>query len=85
MNSSVENDIEVWEGEGGATPAPPGARAISINGTANLEEKRAEVTRTEQAGYFLHDWQDNSDQVRQMIFQDARSQAIKSNRPARRR
>ena len=51
---------------------------------AILEEKRAEVMGREQAGYFIHDWQEISDQVRQMIFQDARYQAIKSNRMARR-
>src|SRR6266545_4970801 len=129
MNCSAENDIEAWEGEGGAAPALLGAGAISMSGTANqvewaerikrqvndefdrvarsfrsvagkqsnaaradteaiiaiLEEKRAEVMRREQAGYFIHDWQEINDQVRQMIFQDARYQAIKSNRPARRR
>ena len=52
---------------------------------AILEEKRAEVMRREQAGYFIHDWQEISDQVRQMIFHDARYQAIKSKRAARRR
>jgi hypothetical protein len=50
---------------------------------AILEEKRAEVMRKEQAGYFIHDWQEIADQVRQMIFQDTRYQAIKSTRPAR--
>ena len=50
-----------------------------------LEDKRAEVMSREQAGYFIHDWQEISDQVRQMIFHDARYQAIKSNRAARRR
>ena len=52
---------------------------------AILEDKRAEVMRSEQAGYFIHDWQEIGDQVRQMIFRDARYQAIKSNRPVRRR
>jgi hypothetical protein len=124
MNSSADNDIEAWEGEGGATRAPLSVRAISMSGTANqvewaeriklqvndefdrvarsfrsvagrqsdaarsdteaiiaiLEEKRAEVMRREQAGYFIHDWQEIGDQVRQMIFHDARYQAIKSNR-----
>jgi hypothetical protein len=124
MDRYLDNDIEAWEGEGGATPAPLGGRAISMSGTANqvewaeriklqvndefdrvarsfrsvagrqsdaarsateaiiaiLEEKRAEVMRREQAGYFIHDWQEISDQVRQMIFHDARYQAIKSNR-----
>jgi hypothetical protein len=61
------------------------ARADTEAIIAILEEKRAEVMRREEAGYFIHDWQEISDQVRQMIFQDARYQAIKSNRPARRR
>ena len=52
---------------------------------AILEDKRAEVMRREQAGYFIHDWQEITDQVRQMIFHDARYQAIKGNRVARRR
>jgi len=52
---------------------------------AILEEKRAEVMSREQAGYFIRDWQEISDQVRQMIFHDARYQAIKSRRGVRRR
>ena len=50
---------------------------------AILEDKRIEVMSREQAGYFIHDWQEIGDQVRQMIFQDPRYQAIKSKRPAR--
>ena len=49
---------------------------------AILAEKRAEVMSKKQAGYFIHDWQDISDQVRQMIFHDARYQAIKRNKLA---
>ena len=45
---------------------------------AILEDKRAEVLSREQAGYFIRDWQEISDQVRQMIVQDARYQAIRS-------
>jgi hypothetical protein len=48
---------------------------------AILEDKRAQVMSRTQAGYFIHDWQEISDQVRQLIFLDARYQAIKSNRP----
>ena len=33
-----------------------------------LEEKRAEVMGMQQASYFIHDWQEISGQVRQMIF-----------------
>ena len=44
-----------------------------------VEEKRSEVMGTEEAGYFIHGWQQIGDQVRQLIFQDARYQAIKTN------
>lgn len=37
---------------------------------AILEDKRLEVMGHEQAGYFIHDWQEITDQVRQMIFHD---------------
>lgn len=51
-----------------------------------IEEKRAHVMmRREDAGYFIRDWQEISDQVRQMILQDAGYQAIKSRRAARSR
>ena len=50
---------------------------------AILEEKRAEVMSREQAGYFIHDWQEIGDQVRQMIFHDVRYQAIRRNRVGR--
>jgi hypothetical protein len=112
MNNSLAKDIEAWEGEGGAAPAPLGVRAISMSGKINqvewavrikrqvddefdrvalsfrsvaakqngaaradteailaiLEEKRAEVMGRGEAGYFIHDWQEIGDQVRQMIF-----------------
>jgi hypothetical protein len=57
-------------------------RADTEGVIAILEDKRAEVMGRQQAGYFIHDWQEISDQVRQMIFADARYQAIKSNRVA---
>ena len=47
-----------------------------------LEEKRTAVMKREQAAYFLLDWQDTSDQVRRMIGQDSRFQAIKNSRSA---
>jgi hypothetical protein len=50
---------------------------------AVLEDKRSEVMRRHEAGYFIHDWQEITDQVRQMIFRDGRYQAIKSHRSAR--
>lgn len=50
---------------------------------AILEDKRAEVMAQDQAGYFIHEWQELRDQVRQMITQDSRYQAIRANRAAR--
>jgi len=47
---------------------------------AIVEEKRAEVMAEDQAGYFIHDWQELSDQVRQMILRDVRYQAIKAKK-----
>jgi hypothetical protein len=40
-----------------------------------LEEKRATVMANDQAGYFIRDWQEIGDQVRQMVLRDARYQA----------
>ena len=51
---------------------------------AILEEKRVEVMAKDQAGYFIRDWQELKDQVRQMITQDSRYQAIKAQKAARR-
>jgi hypothetical protein len=51
---------------------------------AILEEKRVEVMAKDQAGYFIRDWQELKDQVRQMIAQDSRYQAIKAKKAARR-
>jgi hypothetical protein len=51
---------------------------------AILEEKRAEVMARTQAGYFIHDWQELSDQVRRMIVQDPRYLAIKNSKITRR-
>ena len=47
---------------------------------AILEDKRAEVMAKDQAGYFIHDWQELRDQVRRMIMEDPRYPAIKANR-----
>jgi hypothetical protein len=52
---------------------------------AIIEQKRTETMANTQAGYFICDWQELSDQVRQMISQDPRYQEIKDQRAARRR
>jgi chaperonin GroES len=48
-----------------------------------LEEKRDEVMRRSEAGYFIHDWNEISDQVRKMIGQDSRFELIKASRLGR--
>lgn len=50
---------------------------------AILEEKRVEVMAKDQAGYFIRDWQELSDQVRRMIDQDSRYKTIRSGKAAR--
>jgi len=47
---------------------------------AILEEIRMDVLSRNQAGYFIHDWQEIGDQVRQMIGRDGRYQAIQAKR-----
>ena len=60
-------------------------RALETRGDTDaiiaiLEEKRAEVMAREDAGYFIHDWQEFRDQVTQMIVADPRYKAIRSQR-----
>ena len=45
-----------------------------------LEDKRAGVMKRDQAGYFIQDWQEITDQVRQMIGRDPRYKDIKASR-----
>ena len=47
---------------------------------AIIEEKRTEVMEHQEAGYFIHDWQELRDQVRQMIMKDDRYKAIKADK-----
>jgi hypothetical protein len=47
---------------------------------AILQNKRAEVMAHQEAGYFIHDWQELRDQVRQMIMKDDRYKAIKAGK-----
>jgi hypothetical protein len=43
---------------------------------AILEEKRHDVMAHDRAGYFIHDWHELSDQVREMIVKDPRYREI---------
>jgi hypothetical protein len=55
-----------------------GAQADEI--IAILEEKRTEVMANQHAGYFIRDWQELTDQVREMIRKDARYVAIQAKK-----
>lgn len=48
-----------------------------------LEEKRAEVMANDRAVYFIRDWGELTNQVRQMLMEDSRYRAIRANRAAR--
>ena len=52
---------------------------------AILEEKRAETLSNSHAGYFIRDWGELGDQVRQLLAADVRYRAIKANRDSRNR
>ena len=52
---------------------------------AILEEKREETLSNDRAGYFICNWQEMTDQVRQTIAADSRFQAIRAGRELRRR
>ena len=49
---------------------------------AIVQEKRAEVMAKDEAGYFIRDWQELCDQVRQILGQDPAYRAIKMRRDA---
>ncbi|MGA7412512.1 MAG: hypothetical protein WBW33_18685 [Bryobacteraceae bacterium] len=52
---------------------------------AILREKRVEVLAKGEAGYFIRDWQELADQVRQLIRKDPRYQAIRLAKAERHR
>ena len=45
-----------------------------------LKDKRAGVMARDEAGYFIQEWQELRDQVRQMIAKDSRYQEIKAQK-----
>ncbi len=63
-----------------AAKQSPGKQAETAAILAILEDKRHEVMGRTRADYFIHDWQEIGDQVRRLIFEDPRFQAIKSKR-----
>jgi hypothetical protein len=58
----------------------PAARAQTEATIALLREKQKEVMAREDAGYFIKEWQELTDQVRQMLWRDPRYQELRSQR-----
>ncbi len=58
----------------------PEARARTEATIALLREKQAEVMARDDAGYFIKEWQELTDQVRQLLWRDPRYQEIRSKR-----
>ena len=52
---------------------------------AILEEKRLEVLGRNEAGYFIKNWQELTDQVQRLIREDPRFAAIRVAKAARRK
>ena len=63
-----------------ALEAAAGDRASTQAVIAILEEKKTEVLAKDQAGYFIVEWCELSDQVRRLIAQDPRYQMIKAGK-----
>jgi hypothetical protein len=66
-----------------ASQQPDAEREATLAIVAILEEKRTEVMARRDAGYYLREWRELHDQVRQLIFADRRYQVLKSNRPVK--
>jgi hypothetical protein len=70
---------------GAASDQTKQKRAETLAVLGILEEKRREVMANDRAGYYIRDWQELTDQVRQMIAADPRYKIIKASRDTRRR
>ena len=58
-------------------------RGKTLTSITILEDKRGEVMAHDQAGYFIREWHEIRDQVRQLITQDSRYKAIHAKPAAR--
>ena len=80
LHSAAEFDRVITALEAAATMQSAHDRVDTQAMIAILEEKRAEVMEHQEAGYFIQDWQELRDQVRQMIMTDDRYKAIKTRK-----
>lgn len=70
---------QVWERQQGQD------RHDTVAIIALLDELRSTTLANEHAGYFVRVWQEPSDQVRRLLAQDARYQAIRIQRNTRKK
>jgi hypothetical protein len=83
VNAEFDRVASALEAKGGARAEHQRSDALAMIGI--LEEKRGEVMAKKDAGYFIREWQELSDQVRLTIINDPRFKAITANRRADRR
>jgi hypothetical protein len=77
---NAEFDRVITALKAAATKQPGHDRMDTQAIIAIVEEKRREVMEHQEAGYFIHDWQELRDQVRQMVMKDDRYKAIKTGK-----
>jgi hypothetical protein len=80
VNAEFDRVVTAFDRAAAAQSAPSRLDTAAI--LAILQEKRVEVLARDQAGYFIRDWQELRDQVRQLIARDPRYQAIRARREA---
>ena len=80
VSADFDRVAKALESAAGKQAAQKRMETLSV--IAILEEKWAEVMAKDHAGYFIHKWQELRDQVRQLIIQDPRYQAIRAKRVA---
>jgi hypothetical protein len=81
VSAEFDRVAKALESAAGKQAEPKRRETLTV--IAILEDKRAEVMAQDQAGYFIREWQELRDQVRQIITKDYRYQAIRANRAAR--
>jgi hypothetical protein len=80
VSAEFDRVAKALESVAGKQVSPKRRETLSM--IAILEEKWAEVMAKDHAGYFIHEWQELRDQVRKLIIQDPRYQAIRAKRVA---
>ena len=80
---SEEFDRVAMALESAMSRQPELKRGETLTTIAILEDKRGEVMAQDQAGYFIREWHEMRDQVRQLIMQDSRYQAMRAKPAAR--